>query len=259
MALKDYLDEVPFPEKVIIYESEKPIKIGLLNQYRESLRLTAITYGVDHGISGDEFEALRNEYEALIEQMIREKYKELYGLSWDIIGNTSAQEMIDVEDNAENEENEEGGTQEELKGIGIKNDGRKIIDTNFWTSEYAENGICYMSINAGCYRLLVPHYRQDWIKEMQAAQSVVISRGPHLSAMPPKSDAFEIMFADNTQSPFIIYTGTEQWDRTPTDADQGWKGVCHVYFDGSQKPVIEFQNVYYRRVKKIPWMKKVTT
>jgi hypothetical protein len=254
MTLKDYLEEVPFPEKVIIYESEKPIKIGLLNQYRESLRLTAIRYGSDHGVSGDEFKALRNEYEALIEQMIREKYKELYDLSWDVIGNTSAQEIIDAEDEAENNESE---TQEELKGISIKNDGRKIIDTNYWTSEYAKNGICFMSINAGCYRLLVPHFRKDWIKEMQAAQSVIISRGPFPDAMPPKADAFEIMFEDNTQSPFIINTGTEQWDRAPADADQGWKGVCHVYFDGIQKPIIEFQNVYYRRVKKIPWMKKV--
>jgi len=137
----------------------------------------------------------------------------------------------------------------------VKNDGQKIIETNYWESEYAKNGYCYMSVNAGCYRLLIPKNRKDWLKDMEAAKEVVISRGPNETVRPPKSDAFEIMFEDNTESPFVIQTGPEQWERAPSDDDQGWKGCMRVYYGSTEKPVLEFLRVFYRRVEKLPCMK----
>jgi hypothetical protein len=137
------------------------------------------------------------------------------------------------------------------------NDGRKIADTNYWKSDYARNGYCYLSINAGAYRLLVPKYGKDWVKECQSAQAVILSRGTAYKYKPPKDDALEILFEDNTDSPFTIMISPEQMDRMPADEDQGWKGVFHLYFDGSREPVIEFQKVYYRRVQELPCLKRV--
>ena len=139
--------------------------------------------------------------------------------------------------------------------VSITNDGPKIIETNYWESEHAKYGFLYMSINAGCYRLLIPKFREDYLKEIATAKDVVISRGPAPNLQPPRSDYFEIMFDDHTDTPFIINVGVEQWDRVPTDADQGWKGKMHIYFDRSKEPVMEFYNLFFRRVKKIPCMK----
>jgi len=137
----------------------------------------------------------------------------------------------------------------------IVNDGPKITETNYWESEYAKYGFLYMSINAGCYRLLIPKFREDFLKEMATAKDVVISRGPSPNTNPPKADAFEILFDDHTDSPFSIVMGPEQWDRIPSDSDHGWKGKVHIYFDKSKGPVMEFYDLYYRRVKKLPWLK----
>ena len=139
--------------------------------------------------------------------------------------------------------------------VGVVNDGQKIIETNYWESEHAKYGFCYISINAGCYRLLVPKFREDWLKEIETAKEVVISRGPSPNSSPPKADAFEIMFEDHTDSPFSVIMSPEQWDRMPSDGDFGWKGKMHIYFDGSKEPVMEFYDLYYRRVKNLPWLK----
>ena len=144
-----------------------------------------------------------------------------------------------------------------MEFVMITNDGQKIVETNYWTSSYAKNGFCYISINSGCYRLLVPKYRKDWLKDMETAKEVVISRGANYTYQPPKSDAFEIMFEDHTETPFVMQTGSEQWEHAPSDADKGWKGVIHVYYDSIEKPVLEFQRVFYRRVKELPYMKPV--
>jgi hypothetical protein len=99
--------------------------------------------------------------------------------------------------------------------ISIENEEQKLVKTNYWESEYAKNGYCFITINAGWYRLLVPRYREDWLGDIKSANSVIISRGPAPRFQPPKSDAFEILFEDNTQSPFSITTSPEQWDRVP--------------------------------------------
>jgi hypothetical protein len=251
MTLGEYLSEIPFPGDIYVYHSDNgPIKIGRLAQYRESLRAAAIAYNMEAPE-----ELLWKEREDVIEEMTREKYKEIYGLSWDIIGKTTAQEMIDTESQAENDETNE--TQEENGWIFIENNGQGGMTTNFWQTDFAKNGYCFVTLDAGYYRLLVPYYRKDWLAEMKTAREVIISRGPWPSGRPPKKDAFEIMFEDGTSSPFIINVGPEQWDRAPGEADQGWKGVFSVYFDGATKPTLEFKKVFYRRVPKIPWLKKV--
>ena len=38
----------------------------------------------------------------------------------------------------------------------FENDGPLIVASNYWESEMAAAGKLYVSINAGCFRLLVP-------------------------------------------------------------------------------------------------------
>ena len=73
----------------------------------------------------------------------------------------------------------------------VVNDSQKIIETNYWDSEYAKNGYCYVSKNAGCYRLLIPAFRKDWMKDIKSANAVAIYRGSALDLMPPKHDSFQ--------------------------------------------------------------------
>jgi hypothetical protein len=244
MELKDYLlKEVDFPESVYIYEGEsgEPLKLGRLNQYKDKLRLGVLAYNLEVGA-----ETPPEASELIINEIIRAKYKELYGLADKNISDVSIEEILQTENEAENE----AETPETGNVVIIQNDGQKITKTNYWQSEHAENGYFYVSVNAGCYRLLVPHSKQNEIAEMKTASSVVISRGQWNG-----KDAFEIMFEDNTSSPFCLYIVAAQWDRLPLDSDTGRKGVFHVYFGG--EIVLRFDEVYYRKVEKLPCLKKV--
>ena len=40
--------------------------------------------------------------------------------------------------------------------ITIENNGPGILSTNYWGTPHAEKGYCYLSINAGAFRLLGP-------------------------------------------------------------------------------------------------------
>ena len=141
--------------------------------------------------------------------------------------------------------------------IKIENDGQKILETNYWQTEYAQNGYFYLSINAGCYRLLIPKNNNSCLAEIETAKEVVISRGPGMGFMPPKADMLEILFEDHTESPYVINIGPEQVERFPSDADRGWKRIFHVYCGNHDKPALEFEKVYYRKVNKIPFLKPV--
>jgi hypothetical protein len=250
MELLEYLKAVPFPEKIFV--SESGVRIGRLNQYRELLRMAAVVYNkdIDAPIPKDKSEAA-------IEQLVREKYRDLYDVSWDIIGDTSAQEIIDAEDRAENEEKSDDDNElfpaPERGDLRFVNDGKKIVNTTYWDSAYCLAGKVFLSINAGAFRLLLPKSMENMLKEIEAAYSVVISRGPWPSE--GKTDALELLFEDGSDNPYCIHISAEQVDRLPPGSEQGWKGVFHIYANRATSPVVEFQRVYYRRVEKIPCLK----
>ncbi len=62
--------------------------------------------------------------------------------------------------------------------IEIHNDGPRLVSTNYWQTEHADRGLCYMSVNAGCWRLLVPPPAEGWLRDIRTADEVVITRGP---------------------------------------------------------------------------------
>ena len=91
--------------------------------------------------------------------------------------------------------------------ITIANNGPDIADTNYWASEHANVGLCYLSGNAGAWRLLVPEAAEGLLPEMRTGKRVTIE--PSISA----AGALDIVFEDGTDSPFAVTIDRKQVDR----------------------------------------------
>jgi hypothetical protein len=139
--------------------------------------------------------------------------------------------------------------------VQVVNAGMEIVSTNYWQTEMAEKGYVYLSINAGCFRLLVPKGKGIPLADITCAELVIVSRGPWPEA--GKHDAFEILFEDNTDNPFCLHIVPGQVDRLPLMGDRDRPGTEPKWFfavynqDGK---VAEFP-ARYRLVKKIPCLK----
>jgi hypothetical protein len=102
----------------------------------------------------------------------------------------------------------------------IFNRGQEIASTNYWDSDYAQEGFFFLSWNAGAARLLVPDLMLPAIAEMRTASHGVISRGPR--AHPKGSpDAYEILFEDGSDAPYVLQLGLEQTDRLLPKSESG--------------------------------------
>jgi hypothetical protein len=49
----------------------------------------------------------------------------------------------------------------------FENDGPLLVASDYWQSEMAAAGKLYVSINAGCFRLLVPQRQHGFISDMR--------------------------------------------------------------------------------------------
>ena len=56
----------------------------------------------------------------------------------------------------------------------IANKGAEVVETNYWATAAARLGNCYLSLNAGVYRLLVPKESEKNLSEMRTGKSVTI-------------------------------------------------------------------------------------
>jgi hypothetical protein len=151
--------------------------------------------------------------------------------------------------------------------IHIKNEGPELIYTNYWETENAKKGFYYLSTNDSCIRLLAPEVPtgkalaeefgrpttlEDTIKEMATARSVILSRG-----MFEGRDSVEILFEDNTSTPFIQIIATEQCDRIWPESESGTilRNGFVVYTEHGGK-VLHFDDCRVRNVEKLPCMKE---
>ena len=132
----------------------------------------------------------------------------------------------------------------------IENDGQAILSTNYWTSDYAARGLSYLSWNAGAARLLVPAIRRTWLKEMQGAESVIVSIGPWSAAR--GKEAIELLFEDRSDSPFALHLSQEQTDRMPPESEAGASFRVTVLSEGDD--ALHFSGLF-RRVPAIPFLK----
>jgi hypothetical protein len=92
--------------------------------------------------------------------------------------------------------------------IEIVNDGASIVSTNYWATEHANRGLCYLSGNAGTWRLLVPEAAEGLLPEMRTGRRAIIEPSRHLPGR-----AWDIVFDDGTSSPFALAVDRRQIDR----------------------------------------------
>lgn len=95
--------------------------------------------------------------------------------------------------------------------IKIENNGSQLTYTNYWQTEHAKKGLFYVSINAGCMRLLVPESQYGTILEIKTGKSILIERGKWKDQY--NRDALVITFDDRSKTPYCIFVLTEQCDR----------------------------------------------
>jgi hypothetical protein len=134
----------------------------------------------------------------------------------------------------------------------IENDGQEILATNFFETSLATRGGCYLSANAGAFRLLVPPGQEELIDEIKTAREAIISRGPWPRM--GQTEAMEILFEDDTDSPFSLQLGAPQVERFPLPEDEGREFVLTIWTAGPKKQIT--LPAYYRRVDNIPCLKK---
>ena len=94
----------------------------------------------------------------------------------------------------------------------IRNDGPRIVSTNFWNLPEAAAG-SLLSTNAATFRLLVPDSQRGSLADMTTAPIAVVSRGCWTAV--GRSDGIEILFDDGTDSPFALWLSVESCDRLP--------------------------------------------
>lgn len=137
--------------------------------------------------------------------------------------------------------------------IHVENNGPDIIDTNYYDTPNAAAGYFYLSINAGAFRLLVPDSQVVLIDEFRTGKEVIVSRGPWPDQ--GRSDALELLFEDNSSSPYALHLVVEQCDRLPAYKDVGKKWVFSVW---TRTGKVLGLPAYFRNVKQIPWLKPYT-
>jgi hypothetical protein len=127
----------------------------------------------------------------------------------------------------------------------VENDGSLIVSTDYWTSTFAERGLVFFSVNAGCVRVLLP--KTFGLADVLST-TVIISRGKYRG-----QDAYEVLFDDGSEEPFVILTGVEQWDRLLPASDSGRSDIgFHIYKQGRR---IEETVACFRVVDRLPYMK----
>ena len=129
----------------------------------------------------------------------------------------------------------------------FENRGQAIASTNYWDSEHAKGGFCYLSWNAGAARLLIPDSQKLLLHDMRSADYVIISRGPWTEK--GKRDALELLFEDNSERPFCLHMTSEQTDRLLPESEQGSGFVLTVWTRGGLKLRMPGR---YRTVREIP-------
>lgn len=133
----------------------------------------------------------------------------------------------------------------------ISNKGQAIASTNYWNGDHAKAGLLYLTWNAGAGRLLLPDSQKSMLPEMRSAKYVIVSRGPWTDQ--GGRDALELLFEDDTDSPFCVHLVAEQTDRLIPETEQGAEFVITVWTRGGEKLRLSGK---YRTVETLPCLDK---
>lgn len=96
---------------------------------------------------------------------------------------------------------------EHLASVAFGNDGPHIAWTTYWDLPLATMGLCYLSGNAGAWRLLIPGCHDEAIEEFR---SVTLASIEPSTAIPGHID---IVAVDGTASPYCVTIGQAMIDR----------------------------------------------
>ena len=129
----------------------------------------------------------------------------------------------------------------------IVNSGQAIAETNYWDSQYARNGLFYLSWNAGVARLLVPDNQQCALRELCSARLVMLSQG--VAPIGGEREALELKFEDDSDAPYCLRLSTRQTDRPRAPIDQGGGFHLAVWTRGGLQLRLPAK---FRRVRFIP-------
>ena len=114
------------------------------------------------------------------------------------------------------------------------NDGPLLVATDYWQSETAAAGKLYVSINAGCFRLLVPQSQHTAISDMHPkAKHFVVSMLPRDKWVDAEY-CLEWMVEDGSDTPWSCHLSPGQVDRAPNHEDVGkeWRGSVWDFAKG---------------------------
>jgi hypothetical protein len=126
------------------------------------------------------------------------------------------------------------------------------LETTYFDTEMCSKGFYCLVHNNGKYFLLLPKWNEKVINEMQTGNHVVITRGSHEG----HKNSFEIMFDDNSDTPFSVILRDEQITRL-SPLKEGWNGTFYVYSGDIDECKLIFYNVYYRISDNLPSLQPV--
>ncbi|WP_370159022.1 hypothetical protein [Limimaricola soesokkakensis] len=92
--------------------------------------------------------------------------------------------------------------------ISIGNNGEEIISTNYWESDVAKRGFCYLSGNAGHWRLLIPKSFPEAVSEFRKVREASIE--PSIAI----KGHIDVIAEDGSSSPYCISLSRQMIDRS---------------------------------------------
>jgi len=94
--------------------------------------------------------------------------------------------------------------------LSIANDGARIATTNYWQLPFAEQGMCYLSGNAGSWRLLLPGINAEAVSEFHSVKRALIERSICIPGH------FDIVALDGSPNPYCVSISKAMIDRSVT-------------------------------------------
>jgi hypothetical protein len=141
----------------------------------------------------------------------------------------------------------------------FENDDPLIVASNYWESSMAAAGKLYLSINAGCFRLLIPQTQRASITDMRpGAKHFVVSMLPR-EKWREREYCVEWMVEDGSSSPWSCHLSPGQVDRAPNHEDVGkeWLGTVWDIKKGRPHKCME-RPAYFQIVPELPWLRKIS-
>lgn len=144
------------------------------------------------------------------------------------------------------------------KILEITNHGPLITGSNYWQSEMAANGMLYLSVNAGAFRLLVPSVHRAVISDMRkGAKYAVLSFLP-LEKWQDGQYCAEWMIEDGSADPWSCHLSPGQVDRCPTSDDVAKPWIASVWDLKKGRPHKCLERLAHCQiVPSLPWLKKI--